>query len=124
MKENGAQTKNVDWESCSGERLMNCIQVRFLMQFSIRNLKIQAGQWENDEPHGIGEHIWGEGTMKGSMKKQLCNMYRGSFVAGKREGFGTFFYMNGSQYTGYWKNNMKDGTGVHIFSDGKIFAGW
>eukprot|EP00597_Dinobryon_sp_UTEXLB2267_P012910 CAMPEP_0170112662 /NCGR_PEP_ID=MMETSP0020_2-20130122/9312_1 /TAXON_ID=98059 /ORGANISM="Dinobryon sp., Strain UTEXLB2267" /LENGTH=831 /DNA_ID=CAMNT_0010338641 /DNA_START=18 /DNA_END=2513 /DNA_ORIENTATION=- len=85
--------------------------------------ELYSGQWENDEPHGTGEHIWGEGTMKGTMKKQLCNMYRGSFVAGKREGFGTFFYMNGSQYTGYWKNNMKDGTGVHIFSDGKIFAG-
>ena len=61
--------------------------------------------------------------MKGSMKKQVCNIYRGSFVQGRREGFGTFFYLNGSQYTGSWVNNIKEGNGLYIYPDGKIFSG-
>jgi hypothetical protein len=61
--------------------------------------------------------------MKGTMKKQMCNIYRGNFLQGRREGFGTFFYLNGSQYTGYWVNNMKEGTGLYIYPDGKIFSG-
>lgn len=83
-----------------------------------------SGQWEDDYPHGSGEHIWGEGTMKGSMKKQMCNIYRGNFVRGQRDGYGAFFYMNGSQYTGGWSNNVKHGTGVYIYPDGKIFSGF
>lgn len=34
--------------------------------------------------------------------KQLCNIYRGTFVDGFRCGMGSFFYSDGSQYTGMY----------------------
>lgn len=84
--------------------------------------ELYTGSWFNGHPHGYGEHIWGDSTAK-TVKKQMCNLYRGNFNRGKREGLGTFFYMNGSQYTGQWVNDMKEGEGVFIHPDGKIYAG-
>ena len=39
----------------------------------------------------------------------MRNRYEGFWKAGVREGFGIFYYANGSKYEGYWKNNMKEG---------------
>lgn len=86
--------------------------------------EVYTGNWLNDHPHGYGEHIWG-GEMNNTnkiAKKQMCNIYRGQFEAGARAGLGHFFYMNGSQYSGYWKDDMKNGDGVFIYADGRIEA--
>lgn len=84
--------------------------------------EVYTGNWLQDKPDGYGEHIWGDSSAK-TIKKQNCNIYRGNYEVGLRHGFGTFFYMNGSQYTGQWKNDMKDGPGIFIHPDGKIIAG-
>ncbi len=84
--------------------------------------EVYTGHWQHDKPHGYGEHIWGESTAK-TIKKQHCNMFRGEFQEGKRHGKGTFFYMNGSQYTGYWENDLKQGAGVFVHPDGRITSG-
>jgi len=39
----------------------------------------------------------------------MRNRYEGNWKIGVREGFGIFYYANGSKYEGYWKNNMKEG---------------
>lgn len=40
-------------------------------------------------------------------------VYRGEYLDGKREGFGSHFYKNGSLcYAGFWKNDKRDGLGV------------
>ena len=62
--------------------------------------EVYTGNWLDDKPHGFGEHIWGDTSSK-SLFKQLCNVYRGFWLNGLREGQGTFFYANGTQYTGY-----------------------
>ena len=84
--------------------------------------EVYSGEWLRDQPHGLGEHIWGDSGSH-SVKKETCNIYRGNFVQGRREGLGTFFYMNGSQYTGEWVEDMKQGEGLFLYADGRIFGG-
>lgn len=49
-------------------------------------------------------HIWLESKGEG---KYIRNRYEGSWVNGVRDGYGVFYYANGSKYEGYWKDNMK-----------------
>ena len=32
-------------------------------------------------------------------------------------------YKNGDEYSGEWKNNQKDGTGVYRFKNGDLYEG-
>jgi hypothetical protein len=50
----------------------------------------------------------------------LRNRYEGNWIEGRREGFGTFFYSNGSRYDGYWHNNMKEGFGLLTEENGEL----
>lgn len=84
--------------------------------------EIYTGRWLDDKPHGYGEHIWGDSAAK-IVKKQCCNMYRGYFDGGQRHGKGVFFYMNGSSYTGSWREDLKHGPGVFVHADGRITSG-
>lgn len=89
------------------------------------NDEIYGGDWLFDLPDGVGEHIWGTcdaASMKSTVK-QMNNIYRGEMKGGLRNGFGTFFYANGSQYSGNWVNNSKHGEGLFIHTDGNIFYG-
>ena len=98
-----------------------------------------SGEWKNDVQNGYGEHIWIQSATQAdpSVKvppkkegavnelttgilKQMCNMYRGSFQGGKRNGVGQFFYSNGSRYCGYWSENEKHGPGIFISDQGLI----
>ena len=38
--------------------------------------------------------------------------YEGQLINGKKEGKGTFYYINGGKYEGDWKNDMKEGKGI------------
>ena len=51
-------------------------------------------------------HIWLESKGEG---KYVRNRYQGHWVNGVRDGYGVFYYANGSRYEGYWKDNMKEG---------------
>lgn len=84
--------------------------------------EVYTGHWSLDLPHGFGEHVWGESNVK-TVKRQNCNIYRGDFQAGLRHGKGSFYYANGSQYTGHWTGNMKNGLGVFLFTDNRISVG-
>lgn len=84
--------------------------------------EVYTGRWLNDQPHGLGEHIWGDSASH-SVRKETCNIYRGNFVEGRREGTGAFFYMNGSMYTGEWLADLKHGEGIFVYADGRIFGG-
>lgn len=65
--------------------------------------ELYTGDWMDDHPHGFGEHIWGGRDHK-IAGKQVCNIYRGDWHYGARQGQGTFFYANGSQYSGNCTN--------------------
>ena len=77
--------------------------------------EVYVGSWKDDLAHGYGEHIWGAAPaahLVNSLSRLICNMYRGEWKLGLRDGFGTFFYANGSRYSGYWKDGKKDGKGI------------
>ena len=55
-------------------------------------------------------HIWLESKGQG---KYMRNRYEGGWVNGVRQGYGVFYYANGSKYQGYWKDNMKEGNAFY-----------
>lgn len=73
-----------------------------------------CGGWLDNSQNGIGMQIWYE--PKGELKL-LRNRYIGEWKKGKRNGYGVFFYANGSKYEGYWENDEKKGFGIFSFLD-------
>jgi len=61
---------------------------------------------------------------KGNMYKDQSQMwleYEGSFKKGRKDGFGTFYYKDGSiEYQGDFKDDVIHGYGVHFYQNGKI----
>lgn len=49
----------------------------------------------------------------------MRNRYEGNWKKGVRDGFGVFYYANGSKYEGYWKDNMKEGYAFYTDENGK-----
>ena len=57
------------------------------------------------------------------MKYSTIQVYSGYFHEGKRHGIGQ--YKNSrSQYYGPFKDDIKEGKGTIIYSDGTKFEGW
>ena len=83
-------------------------------------LEKYSGQWDNNLQNGFGVHIWYD--IKQEMK-YFRDRYIGQWKDGKREGYGKFFYSNGSIYEGYWKNNKKEGFGIFTFQDRTKYIG-
>ena len=72
--------------------------------------QVYIGGWELDKCHGEGEHFLegNEAVIATSPLYHMNNMYRGGFRGGKKHGFGTFFYSDGSQYSGGWLEDKKE----------------
>ena len=54
---------------------------------------------------------------------QHPNRYHGEWVAGVREGVGTFFYATGALYQGAWHNDLKHGPASFTFPNGSTHQG-
>lgn len=67
---------------------------------SIQKGKIYNGQFLEGEYHGTGHLTEGKYT------------YLGSFVHGKKDGFGVQTYPDKSTYKGEWKNGVRQGFGM------------
>ena len=50
--------------------------------------------------------------------------FEGKVVNGKFEGFGKYFYDDGSVYVGEFKKNLRDGLGSFKFKDGRMYKGY
>ncbi|GMH67765.1 hypothetical protein TrLO_g14698 [Triparma laevis f. longispina] len=82
------------------------------------------GSWLNDKQNGYGVHIWLDSEIAhGDTARQRCNQYSGQWKNGVREGIGTFCYANGSEYHGAWVGNIKEGYGVFTYPDGHVYEG-
>ncbi|MBR3494238.1 MAG: hypothetical protein IKH38_02315 [Clostridia bacterium] len=71
-----------------------------------------SGQWADDK---IGA--------KGTLVLQGIGTYEGAFAKQKREGRGTFTWLNGDKYTGEWKSDAINGTGKLTLADGTVLEG-
>lgn len=97
-------------------------------------VEMYDGGWEHGLPHGKGVSTY----IRPSVSKEasvdistplsyappvtsVINVYRGRFSKGAREGFGTFFYADGSAYEGQWANNKKNGRGKFVNCNGATF---
>jgi len=60
---------------------------------------------------------------KGGLYTSIGDHYIGEFINGKKEGYGTIIYNNGTKYEGYFKNDKHDGFGKLIQLDGEMFVG-
>ena len=49
--------------------------------------------------------------------------FRGNMINGKREGYGVFYYNDGSQYWGNWLNGKRSGEGKYISCKGSVYNG-
>ena len=69
------------------------------------------GEWNNSMKNGIGIELYN------------TNFYQGTFVNGKRNGIGEYFWENNIFYYGEWKNNLMHGIGIYNFNDDSIYEG-
>lgn len=49
--------------------------------------------------------------------------YEGQVRDGKRHGYGTMVYRDGSRYTGNWVEGKRHGLGIMVYNDGSIYGG-
>ena len=97
-----------------------------IMQWTDQNLnQYYIGTFKDNIITGYGEiqyripnNIYTD--IKANILSIGINMYRGRLIDGKRNGYGTFFYSNGSSYTGIWRDNKKHGPGLFIEANGVI----
>jgi len=60
---------------------------------------------------------------QGQMRYENGDIYKGSWVAGKKHGTGTLTTQDGQKYEGTWNNDQKSGLGVQYYADKTRFEG-
>eukprot|EP00455_Lapot_gusevi_P045060 TRINITY_DN5725_c0_g4_i2.p1 TRINITY_DN5725_c0_g4~~TRINITY_DN5725_c0_g4_i2.p1 ORF type:complete len:452 (-),score=55.59 TRINITY_DN5725_c0_g4_i2:81-1436(-) len=77
---------------------------------------VYSGDWQDNKKHGFGTQVWPNG-----------NKYEGQWVAGRREGRGTFWIFDGAklkkQYHGCWVADLKEGLGVFYYDNNDRYEG-
>jgi hypothetical protein len=95
------------------------------------------GNWLNDMPDGFGSCTYSglsrytggwkenEWNGEGQFDDPEGNSYKGSYVMGKRQGFGIMKWSWGDRfaYTGQWMSDRCHGTGEMKFADGGFYIG-
>jgi hypothetical protein len=76
-----------------------------------------TGYWEENKQNGFGVHVWLEEPGK---LKSLRNRYEGMWFNGTRNGYGTFYYSDGSRYDGEWVSNLKEGFALFTDPNGDV----
>ena len=72
--------------------------------------KRYVGDWEDDQPHGLGTCFFPSGS------------YHGEWAHGRRHGQGMFIHVDGSVYEGQWANDVRHGRG-RLTYNGNIYEG-
>uniref|UniRef100_K3X194 Uncharacterized protein n=1 Tax=Globisporangium ultimum (strain ATCC 200006 / CBS 805.95 / DAOM BR144) TaxID=431595 RepID=K3X194_GLOUD len=82
-----------------------------LRVFGSSDKKQYEGEWEEDEPHGVGV--------------VECATYKlvGQFVRGKECGHGAMSFANGESYEGYFEDGFFSGLGTYVHRDGGKYEG-
>ncbi|KAJ3359593.1 hypothetical protein GGF32_009149 [Allomyces javanicus] len=75
-------------------------------------VKIYAGDWQDDERHGVGTAYYPDGAR-----------YEGQWVGGMRCGWGTMHYADGARYDGEWRQDKRHGQGILLLANHDRFEG-
>lgn len=95
------------------------------------------GQWINNKQNGQGKYIvkgnaiedgkWSKGKLLDSGKHLETypnnEKYIGEIKNGKRDGFGIYYFNDGSTYEGAWLNGKKYGKGKYTLPDKRYYEG-
>lgn len=71
----------------------------------------------NEEKYD-GSYVNGKQEGYGKYYYANGSRFEGSYFGGKQQGSGTVYYNNNSKFVGTWVNGAKNGTGMRIRSDG------
>jgi len=69
------------------------------------------GEWKNSLKNGIG------------IESYKNNIYKGSFMNGKRNGIGEYYWEKDVYYNGEWIDNYMNGEGIYYFSKNAWYEG-
>eukprot|EP01102_Stenamoeba_stenopodia_P008908 TRINITY_DN2604_c0_g2_i1.p1 TRINITY_DN2604_c0_g2~~TRINITY_DN2604_c0_g2_i1.p1 ORF type:complete len:257 (+),score=53.36 TRINITY_DN2604_c0_g2_i1:428-1198(+) len=92
------------------------------------------GDWKEDKMTGVGLQVWGhggcyEGGFVNHCKcgRGVARHYDGSVYVGNwdklENGYGEYYWLDGSHYKGEWCDGKKQGKGEMTFSDGSHYQG-
>ena len=118
--------KNIDVSSPSAKIYGNKILNNDILNTSSINKQSSTSSSSSSKlPNCVGsynEKTWT--NCYGIYKWSTVNeRYEGEFLNGKRHGFGSYFYANGSKYIGEWSNDRTNGKGTMIFASGAKYIG-
>lgn len=65
----------------------------------------------------------GRGKLHWTLNGKPNGYYEGYYVAGFRNGPGTFYFQNGNRHTGVYKNDLPNGHGEFVYANGNRYAG-
>ncbi len=88
-----------------------------------------ASYIEKDQESFIGSYLNGKRHGYGRFREHVSflysnfNKYDGMWVDGKKEGYGIERSYDNSHFRGEWLNDMKNGHGVMIYSYGNVYEG-
>lgn len=112
--QNMFQTLNLD--RCGDEYLPKTKGWKWLVQSKLNVFK------EGEHKNGVGMYIW---PCKISVppNNKHENRYCGEWKDDRRDGFGTYYWCNGSLYAGEWKNDKREGFGTRTWPNGNKYVG-
>ncbi|KAG9393529.1 MORN repeat [Carpediemonas membranifera] len=70
------------------------------------------GEWADNKPSGHGIYSKPAGPPVAGKKRQYRVIYDGDWQNGRRHGFGTLNYPDGSCYQGEWADGQREGYGI------------
>ena len=91
---------------------------------------------EENQKHGRGVYIFADGSSivgifqnserSGAFEEYNAEeklVFKGTYLKGKKNGKGVYYYDNGSYYDGEYKNDVRQGKGSYVFPTGQKYVG-
>lgn len=105
-----------------------------------RYVELYHGAWEDGSPNGQGRSIYVVHPVEAKSPRRegedvgppsafappaaaIVNAYHGAFAGGQRDGWGAFYYADGSCYEGGWAGGKKNGSGKFTSAVGAAHYG-